>query len=72
MKYFLLAGPVPGFEAAAPAVPAAAGAAAQVRVLAAAAVGLHLGGEGGPRAARRRIRLLQEVHQVGLRARANV
>ena len=54
-------------------VPSTARAAAQVRVLAAAAVRLHLGGlEGGPRAARRRLRLLQEVHQVGLRARAHV
>ena len=63
---------MPGVEAAAPEVPAAARAAAQARVLPAAAVRLHLGGEGGPRAARRRLRLLQEVHQVGLRARAHV
>ena len=70
--YLVVAGPVSSVQAAAPEVVAAAPADAQLRVLPAEAVRLHHGGKAGPRAARGRLRLLQEVHQVGLRTGTHV
>ena len=63
---------MPSVQEASPEVLAAAASAAKARVLPAEAVRVHVGGNAGARAARRRLGLLQKIHQVNLRAGTHV